>query len=99
MCVCVTIYTVKITRHMYNNNRTVLRTIDECTLTVNMCKGTEDSARTIASLLHVIAFSRLVDLRMELLFRTCVTIRARIALFAVTWFTPFFAVFHVRARR
>lgn len=64
-----------------------------------MREGAKDSAWTIAGLLHVVAFGGFVNLGMELLFRPCVTIRARISLFAVAWLAPFLAVFHIRAWR
>jgi len=77
----------------------LLRTIDECTLTVNMRKSTEDSAWAVTSLLHVVTFGRFVYLRMKLLFRTRMAIRTCVTLLAVARFTPFLAVFHIRAWR
>lgn len=97
MCVYLQITSLNCIKHVYN--MTVLRTIDECTLTVNMRESAKDSAWTIAGLLHVVAFGRFVNLGMELLFRPCVTIRARISLFAVARLAPFLAVFHIRAWR
>lgn len=64
-----------------------------------MRERAKDSAWTIAGLLHVVAFGGFVDLRMELLFRPCVTIRTRVSLLAVPRLAPFLAVFHVRAWR
>lgn len=60
-----------------------------------MREGAKDSAWTIAGLLHVVAFGGFVDLGMELLFRPCVTIRARVSLLAVPRLAPFLAVFHI----
>lgn len=77
----------------------LLRTIDECTLTVNMRESAEDAARTVASLLHVVTLGGFVDLRMELLFCASMTVRARISLFAIARLAPFLAVFHIRAWR
>lgn len=62
-----------------------------------MREGAEDAARTIASLLHIVAFGGFVDLGMELLLRASMTVRARVSLLAVARLAPFFAVFHVRA--
>lgn len=80
-------------------NKSVLRTIDECTLTVNMRKGAEDATWAVASLLYVVAFGGFVDLGMKLLFRASMTVCARVPLLAVARLTPFLAVFHVRAWR
>lgn len=95
-CVYIYMYIVKLYKTSLQNNKTVLRTIDECTLTVNMRESAKDSAWTIAGLLHIVAFGGFVDLRMELLFRPCMTIRARISLLAVARLAPFLAVFHIR---
>lgn len=62
-----------------------------------MREGAEDAARTIASLLHIVAFGGFVDLGMELLLRASMAVRARVSLLAVARLAPFFAVFHVRA--
>lgn len=64
-----------------------------------MRKGAEDATRAIASLLYVVAFGGFVDLRMELLLRASMTVRARVPLLAVAWLAPFLAVFHVRTWR
>lgn len=64
-----------------------------------MREGAEDAAWAVASLLHIVAFGGFVDLRMELLLRTSMTVRACVSLLAVAWLTPFLAVFHVRAWR
>lgn len=87
---------IKLTKYI---NKTVLRTIDECTLTVNMREGAKNATRTVASLLHVVALGGFVDLGMELLLRASMTVRARVSLLAVARFAPFLTVFHVRARR
>lgn len=64
-----------------------------------MCESTEDSAWTITSLLHVIAFRGFINFRVELLLGTRVTVRTSVSLLAVTRLTPFLAVFHVRTWR
>lgn len=35
---------------------------EDCLLTLNVCKGTERAPRAVASLAHVVAFCRFVDL-------------------------------------
>lgn len=76
----------------------MLRTIYGSTLTVNMCKSTEDTTRTVTRLLDIIALCRLVNLGMELLLGTSMTIRAGIALLTISRLTPFFSMLHVWTR-
>lgn len=64
--------------------------------TFNMRKRTENATWTVSSNLYVIALGRLVDLRMELLLRTSVTVLAVVAGFAVGRFAPFLAMLHIR---
>jgi len=64
-----------------------------------MRKGAEDAARTVASLLHIVALGGFVDFGVKLLFRASMTVRARVPLLAVARLTPFLAVFHVRTWR
>lgn len=65
-------------------------------LTFNMRKGAEDTARTIAGLLDIVAFGGLVDFRMELLFGACMTILAIVAGLTITRLAPLLAVLYIR---
>ena len=66
-------------------------------LTIDVGKGAEYAAGTVAGLLDVVALGRLVDLRVELLLGARVTVDAVVALVAVARLAPFLAVLHVRA--
>ena len=63
-----------------------------------MCEGAESPSRTVAGILDVVAFGRLVDFRMKLLFCTGVTILAIIAGIAGRRITPLVPGLDVRAR-
>ena len=67
-------------------------------LTINVCKSTECSPRTVMILLHIVAFCALINLRVKLLLRSCVTVCTLLASVAVTRITPFITGFHIRAR-
>lgn len=62
-----------------------------------MRKGAEHTARTITSLLDIVAFGGLVYFRMELLFGACVTILAIVAGFTIARLAPLLAVLNIRA--
>ena len=62
-----------------------------------MGEGTEGPPRTVACLLDIVAFCRLVDFWVELLFRACVAVRAGISLFAVGGVTPLVIQLHIGA--
>lgn len=63
-----------------------------------MSECTEQTTRAVSSLLHVITLGRLVDLRVELLFGTCMTVAAGIPCFTITRLTPLLTVFYIGAR-
>lgn len=67
-------------------------------LTVNVCEGTEDAARTVARLLNVVTLGALVYLRVELLLRAGVTVAAQVSRLTVTRLSPLVSVLHVRTR-
>lgn len=60
-----------------------------------MCKGAEDTAWAIPSLLDIVAFGGLVDFRMELLLGASMTILAIVPGLTIAWLTPFFAVLDI----
>ena len=60
-----------------------------------MGKSTEGSSWTVASLLDIIAFSGLVDLRMELLLCACVAVTTAVSLLAVDKVAPLVIQFHI----
>ena len=67
-------------------------------LTLDMCEGAEGGARAVAVLLYVVTPRRLVDLGVELLLGTRVTVRAAVAMFTVGRVAPLVRLLHVRAR-
>ena len=64
-----------------------------------MRKSTEGTPRAIAGVLYVVAFGRLVDLRMELLLSPGVTVLATVAGVARHGIAPFVARLDVGTRR
>ena len=67
-------------------------------LTVDVSEGAEGPPRAVAGVLDVVAFGRLVDLRVELLLGAGVAILAAVAGFAGSRIAPFVAGFDVRTR-
>lgn len=67
-------------------------------LTFDVRKCAEKTTRAVSSLLHVITLGRLVDLRVELLFGTCMTVAAGVARFTITRLAPLLAVLYIWAR-
>lgn len=68
-------------------------------LTVNMSKSTEDSSRTVSSLLNVVTFTTFVNFWMKLLLSASVAILTGVSTLAVARLAPFITVLHVRTCR
>lgn len=66
-------------------------------LTFHVRKSTEDTARTVASLLYIVAFCGLVDFRMKLLFGASVTVLAIVTGLTVARLAPFLSVLDIGA--
>lgn len=72
---------------------------DRWTLTFDVREGTEEAARAVAGLLHVVTLGGLVNLGMELLLGARMTVAAAIARLTVAGLAPLLAVLHVWTRR
>lgn len=66
-------------------------------LTFHMRKSTKYAARTVSSLLYIVAFCRLVDFRMKLLFSASVTVLAIVTGLTVARLAPLLAVLDIGA--
>lgn len=64
-----------------------------------MCKSTKGTSWTVPSLPHIIAFSRLIDLRMELLLSAGMAILTAVPTFTFWWLSPLISMFYTWTRR
>ena len=80
-------------RHRHQHG---LRGSDRLTIGLDVGEGAKGPSGAVPRLLDVIAFGRLVDLRVKLLFRTGVTVGTAVLGLAVCRVAPLVALFHVR---
>lgn len=72
------------------------RTLQRDCFLFDVSESAEGSSRAVARVLHVVAFGRFVNLRVELLFRSRVAVLAIVAGLAVRRVAPFVTRFYVR---